>query len=219
MSPETTFSLWTLEADLRVRRWWRMVRSFIASSLIFALALVAIACHTPAILTPKTGPGTDEACSHTEHPCVDVDLRPTGTCCPEDSTCGGAGWRSLGCPPGACCDIAPSQSDLVGGAQGRPATPTRPQRFGSKVSRELACLDLQDHIAALYADDRLAEQDAQPNAVEREAFRKLYAEKLAKAGAFDRFQASCFPSLTPPAFVCGMAARTPDALERCERGP
>jgi hypothetical protein len=50
---------------------------------------------------------------------------------------------------------------------------------------------------------------------ERTAFRDGWAEELAKRGTFERFEQSCFYSLTPKKYECGMASQTTDGLVAC----
>lgn len=77
---------------------------------IVAAMLVCVACATPAILEPRTGPNT-------EYPCgVDGVECPGHMCCDEGEVCGGQNFS--GCPSGACC-YAPAAGEV--GA--RPAHP------------------------------------------------------------------------------------------------
>ena len=61
----------------------------------------------------------------------------------------------------------------------------------------LACLDLQDHIVDLYAREYVEHEGISLTSTEKVAFRDGWAEELAKRGTFDRFEQSCFYSLTP----------------------
>jgi hypothetical protein len=45
------------------------------------LAIVVVACSTPAFLVPPTGPGTDWPCGYDGQACGD------GTCCPAHTFC------------------------------------------------------------------------------------------------------------------------------------
>jgi sugar lactone lactonase YvrE len=87
--------------------------------------------------------------------------------------------------------------------------------FANEEQKILACLDLRDHIVALYADQYVVEQGLAMSPQERTAFRDGWAEELAKKGTFDRFEQSCFYSLTPTRYRCGMASQTTDGLEAC----
>lgn len=94
------------------------------------------------------------------------------------------------------------------------AHPNTPQ-FATEVQKQLACLDLRDHIVALYADEYVEEQGLELTKPERDAFRSGWAEELAKKGTFERFEQSCFFSLTPRKYQCGMASQTTDGLVAC----
>jgi len=88
-------------------------------------------------------------------------------------------------------------------------------QFPSEEQRQLACLDLRDHIVALYADAYAEDEGLEMTDAERAAFRSGWAEQLAKRGTFDRFEQSCFYSLTPGRYRCGMASRSTDGLVAC----
>jgi len=79
----------------------------------------------------------------------------------------------------------------------------------------LACLDLRDHIVALYADEYVAENNLSLDRAEKVAFRNGWAEELARKGTFERFEQTCFSGLTPHKFECGMASTTTDGLVAC----
>jgi hypothetical protein len=96
--------------------------------------------------------------------------------------------------------------------------PLRPGELGNFVNEEqklLACLDLRDHIVDLYASQYVAREGLAMNPQEGIAFRNGWAEELAKRGTFDRFEQSCFSSLTPKKYECGMASQTTDGLVAC----
>lgn len=93
------------------------------------------------------------------------------------------------------------------------ATPTA--QFATEEQRMLACLDLRDHVVALYADEYVEEQGLELSQTERAAFRNGWAEELAKKGTFDRFERSCFFGLTPRKYECGMSSHTTDGLAAC----
>jgi hypothetical protein len=67
----------------------------------------------------------------------------------------------------------------------------------------------------LYANAYVQEQGLDMNPAERTAFRDGWAEELAKKGTFERFEQSCFFSLTPRKYECGMASQSPDGLVAC----
>jgi hypothetical protein len=89
------------------------------------------------------------------------------------------------------------------------------QVFGTEEQRLLACLDLRDHIVDLYASEYVSREGLSMSSEERSAFRDGWAEELAKRGTFDRFEQSCFLSLTPSKYRCGMASQTTDGLVAC----
>ena len=78
----------------------------------------------------------------------------------------------------------------------------------------LACLDLRDHIVALYADEYVAENNLSLDRAKRVVFRTGWAEgSLARARSTS--SSSCFPGLTPHKYQCGMAYPTTDGLVAC----
>ena len=101
-----------------------------------------------------------------------------------------------------------------GGADAKSAA-AKGEQFASNQQKELACLDLRDHIVALYADDYAEREGITMSESERDAFHSGWAEQVAKKGSFDRFQQSCFLSLTPVRYRCGMASQSTDALVAC----
>jgi hypothetical protein len=107
---------------------------------------------------------------------------------------------------------------LTGCASSAPAKVPRsvqdPQ-FANEEQRLLACLDLRDHIVDLYATEYVVREGLEMSQQERTAFRDGWAEELAKRGTFDRFEQSCFFSLTPRKYECGMASQTTDGLVAC----
>ena len=90
-------------------------------------------------------------------------------------------------------------------------------QFPTEEQRQLACLDLRDHIVALYADAYAQDEGLELTDAERAAFRSGWAEQLAKRGTFERFEQSCFDSLTLGKYRCGMASRSTDGLVACMR--
>ncbi|HEY8041204.1 MAG TPA: hypothetical protein VIF15_15465 [Polyangiaceae bacterium] len=109
---------------------------------------------------------------------------------------------------------------LLAGCASRSSSDTnapRPEhaRFVTEEQKLLACLDLRDHIVDLYANDYVEQQGLAMSSAERTAFRAGWAEELAKKGTFDRFERSCFYSLTPNKYRCGMASQTTDGLVAC----
>jgi hypothetical protein len=99
--------------------------------------------------------------------------------------------------------------------EAKPASPPRDAALATEEQRLMACLDLRDHIVALYADEYVAQQGLEMNKNERAAFRSGWAEEIAKKGTFESFERSCFFSLTPRKYECGMASQTTDGLVAC----
>lgn len=97
---------------------------------------------------------------------------------------------------------------------GVPQAPREPE-FANEQAKMLACLDLRDHIVDLYASEYVEREGLAMSPVERSVFRDGWAEELAKRGTFDRFDESCFTSLTPAKYTCGMASRTTGRLVAC----
>jgi hypothetical protein len=93
--------------------------------------------------------------------------------------------------------------------------PASTTQFATEEQKLLACLDLRDHVVQLYADEYVEQQGLEMNQTERAAFREGWAEELAKKGTFERFEQSCFYSLTPRRYHCGMASQTTDGLAAC----
>jgi hypothetical protein len=89
--------------------------------------------------------------------------------------------------------------------------------FSTEEQRILACLDLQDHIVDLFADEYVSREGVRLTQHQRAAFRDGWAEQLAKGGTFEPFERSCFGNLTPRRFDCGMSSRTTDGVEACMR--
>ena len=87
--------------------------------------------------------------------------------------------------------------------------------LATEEQRLMACLDLRDHIVSLYADEYVEQQGLDVSKNERAAFRSGWAEELAKKGTFESFEKSCFFSLTPRKYECGMASQTTDGLVAC----
>ncbi len=87
--------------------------------------------------------------------------------------------------------------------------------FATDERKLLACLDLQDHIVDLYAKEYVEHENLTMSSTERVAFRDGWAEELAKRGTFDRFEQSCFYSLTPVRYECGMQSRSTNGLVAC----
>ena len=81
----------------------------------------------------------------------------------------------------------------------------------------LACLDLQDHIVDIFADEYVSREGVRLTAQERAAFRNGWAEQLAKGDTFEAFEQSCFGTLTTQRYHCGMNSRTTGAVEECMR--
>jgi len=91
----------------------------------------------------------------------------------------------------------------------------RPQAFNTEEQKILACLDLQDHIVDLYAEEYVSHEGLTLSNNEKAAFRDGWAEELAKRGTFDRFEQSCFYGLTPGKYDCGMQSKTTGGLAAC----
>jgi hypothetical protein len=102
-------------------------------------------------------------------------------------------------------------------SQERRAELPRPRsaEFTTEEEKLLACLDLRDHIVDLYADEYVKGEGANMTRAERTAFRDGWAEELAKRGAFERFEQTCFYGLTPHKYACGMQSQTRDGLVAC----
>ncbi len=90
-------------------------------------------------------------------------------------------------------------------------------RFTTEDQKILACLDLRDHIVDLYANEYVSREGLTMSPSEKTAFRDGWAEELAKRGTFDRFEQSCFLSLTPRKYQCGMQSQTTGGLVACMR--
>jgi hypothetical protein len=106
---------------------------------------------------------------------------------------------------------------LVGCAarDGQGAAPPHGAQFATEEQKLMACLDLRDHVVALYADEYVEQQGLEMSQTERTAFRNGWAVELAKKGTFERFEQSCFYGLTPRKYECGMASQTTDGLVAC----
>jgi hypothetical protein len=104
----------------------------------------------------------------------------------------------------ACSPRSEAKAPHPGGSQ-----------FANEEQKLLACLDLRDHIVDLYATEYVVREGLAMSQQERTAFRDGWAEELAKRGTFDRFEQSCFFSLTPRKYECGMASQTTDGLVAC----
>jgi hypothetical protein len=87
--------------------------------------------------------------------------------------------------------------------------------FANEEQKILACLDLRDHIVDLYANEYVVREGLDMSREQRSAFRDGWAEELAKRGTFERFEQSCFFSLTPRKYECGMASKSTDGLVAC----
>jgi hypothetical protein len=104
---------------------------------------------------------------------------------------------------------------VLAGCAGNAPPEARSARFSNEEQKLLACLDLQDHIVDLYAKEYVEHEGITLSSTERVAFRDGWAEELAKRGTFDRFEQSCFYSLTPNKFDCGMQSQTTGGLAAC----
>jgi hypothetical protein len=110
---------------------------------------------------------------------------------------------------------------VLAGCASRDATPAssaslaKPTELATEEQRLMACLDLRDHIVAIYADEYVEQQGLDLSSNEREAFRSGWAVEVAKKGTFESFERSCFVTLTPRKYHCGMASQTADGLVAC----
>jgi hypothetical protein len=104
---------------------------------------------------------------------------------------------------------------VLGGCASRGPSVARTPQFPNEEQKLLACLDLQDHIVDLYAEEYVQHEGLTLSSIERVAFRDGWAEELAKRGTFDRFEQSCSFSLTPRKFECGMQSQTTGGLAAC----
>jgi hypothetical protein len=95
------------------------------------------------------------------------------------------------------------------------AHPPKPAELATEEQRLLACLDLRDHVVSIYADEYVEQQGLDLSSNERAAFRTGWAEEIAKRGTFETFERSCFFSLTPGKYRCGMASQSADGLVAC----
>lgn len=78
------------------------MKHFVVSLVIAAGVLVA--CATPSILTPATGPGTTYPCGVTGVVCLTPQGQPSGYCCDQNNVCGGQQPDAFqSCPVGTCC--------------------------------------------------------------------------------------------------------------------
>jgi hypothetical protein len=101
------------------------------------------------------------------------------------------------------------------GGHGAKSLPAQTPAFANEEQKILACLDLRDHIVDLYANEYVVREGLDMSREQRSAFRDGWAEELAKRGTFDRFEQSCFFSLTPRKYECGMASKSTDGLVAC----
>jgi hypothetical protein len=106
---------------------------------------------------------------------------------------------------------------VLAGCAAHPKVEARSPQFTNEEQKLLACLDLQDHIVDLYTSEYVEHEGISLSSNERVAFRDGWAEELAKRGTFDRFEQSCFFTLTPGKYECGMQSRTTGGLSACMR--
>jgi hypothetical protein len=104
---------------------------------------------------------------------------------------------------------------LLAGCAAHNASPIKSANFTNDEQKILACLDLQDHIVDLYAKEYVTHEGISLTSNERVAFRDGWAEELARRGTFDRFEQSCFYSLTPNKYECGMQSQSTGGLVAC----
>jgi hypothetical protein len=106
-------------------------------------------------------------------------------------------------------------SGVLAGCAAQDRAVARTAQFPTEEKKQLACLDLQDHIIDLYAKEYVEHEGLTMSSTEKAAFRDGWAEELAKRGTFDRFEQSCFYSLTPGRYACGMQSQTTNSLAEC----
>ena len=87
--------------------------------------------------------------------------------------------------------------------------------FKSPDARLLACIDLQDKTINLYLQAYQDENPGDLDGMTPAVFREAWTSELEKSGAFDRFEKSCFYSLTTEERDCAMGAMSVNALRTC----
>jgi hypothetical protein len=95
------------------------------------------------------------------------------------------------------------------------AHPPKAAELATEEQRLMACLDLRDHVVSIYADEYVEQQGLDLSTNERAEFRSVWAREIAKKGTFESFERSCFFSLTPRKYRCGMASQSADGLVAC----
>ncbi len=95
------------------------------------------------------------------------------------------------------------------------AHPPKPSELATEEQRIMACLDLRDHVVSIYADEYVEKEGLELSTDERAAFRSGWAVEIAKRGTFESFERSCFVSVTPRKYHCGMASQSADGLVAC----
>jgi len=116
---------------------------------------------------------------------------------------------------GFACAIALLGCAAGGSKPGAAPSAAKTGQFTTEEQRQMACLDLRDHIVALYADQYVEQEGLALSRAERTAFRDSWAQELARQGTFERFEQSCFYGLTPRKYECGMASSSTDGLAAC----
>ena len=116
---------------------------------------------------------------------------------------------------GFACAIAFLGCAAGGSKPGAASNASKAAQFINEEQRQMACLDLRDHIVALYADQYVEQEGLALSRAERTAFRDSWAQELARQGTFERFEQSCFYGLTPRKYECGMASSSTDGLAAC----
>ncbi len=99
------------------------------------------------------------------------------------------------------------------GCHSAPAPKVAAPEWKSQDERLLACLDLQDHVVDLYAMAYMVDNNVPPQ--EFKAFRDGWARELAHQGTFERFEMSCFPSLTRAEYDCAIDSRSTTQFIAC----
>jgi hypothetical protein len=100
-------------------------------------------------------------------------------------------------------------------AEATSAPRARPAELVTEEQRMMACLDLRDHIVSIYADEYAEQQGLDLSSTQRDAFHNVWSVDVAKRGTFESFERSCFVTLTPRKYRCGMASQSADGLVAC----
>lgn len=90
--------------------------------------------------------------------------------------------------------------------------------FADDGARMLACLDIEDRLIRINADDYIARHRVVFTREERDAFIEGWGRELSHLGTLDRWRSVCFRSLTPSRYRCGMSGADVDAIRACMTG-